>query len=97
MLRRGHDRLDQQQVEAIWGEIRRQVEKRDQVEREKRPMPRSLQELTLGGLGCLVAALVGLMTIAVAGLTTVFSKADDRMTNHQPLGSSPQCTVPIFT
>ena len=31
----------------------------DPVERAKRPMPRSLQELTLGGLGCLVAALVG--------------------------------------
>jgi hypothetical protein len=43
----------------------------------------------------IVAVLVGLMTIAVAGLATVFSKADDRMTNRQPLGPSPQCTVPI--
>jgi hypothetical protein len=43
----------------------------------------------------IVAVLVGLMTIAVAGLAAV-SKADDRMTNRQPLGSSPQCTGPIW-
>ena len=61
VLRRRHDGLDEQQVEAIWGEIRRQVEMRDPVEREKHPMPRSLQGLVLGGLGCLVTALVGFL------------------------------------
>jgi hypothetical protein len=43
----------------------------------------------------IVAILVGLMIIAVAGLATVFSKINDRMTRRQPLGPSPQCTVPI--
>lgn len=64
LLRRGRGQLSEQQVEAIWGEIRRQVDKRDPVERDKRPMPRSLQDLVLGGLGCLVAALVGFVLAA---------------------------------
>jgi hypothetical protein len=63
-LRRGRDRLTEQQVEAIWAEIARQVDKRDVVERQKRPMPRSLQELVLGVVGCVVAALVGFVVPA---------------------------------
>lgn len=58
-LRRGRDQLTQQQVEAIWTEIARQVDKRDAVERQKHPMPRSLQDLVLGALGCVAAALIG--------------------------------------
>jgi hypothetical protein len=58
-LRRGRDQLTQQQVEAIWTEIARQVDKRDAAERQKHPMPRSLQELVLGALVCVAAALVG--------------------------------------
>lgn len=64
VLRREHGQLSDQQVEAIWSEIRRQVDKRDPVDWEKRPMPRSLQELVLSGLGCLVSALVGFVLVA---------------------------------
>ena len=63
-LRRGGGQLSDQQVEAIWSEIKLQVDKRDLVERDKQPMPRSLQELVLGGLGCLGAALVGFVLAA---------------------------------
>lgn len=58
-LRRGRDQLDEQQVEAIWSQITQHVRKRDVVERDKRPMPRSLQELVVSAMGCVVAALVG--------------------------------------
>lgn len=63
-LRRGRGQLSDQQVVAIWSEIKRQVDKRDPVERDRQPMPRSLQELVLGGLGCLGAGLFGFMLAA---------------------------------
>lgn len=63
-LRRGRGQLSDQQVVAIWSEIKRQVDKRDPVERDRQPMPRSLQELVLGGLGCLGAGLLGFMLAA---------------------------------
>jgi hypothetical protein len=63
-LRRGRDQLDEQQVQSIWSEITQQVRKRDVVDRDKRPMPRSVQELVLSALGCFVAALVGFVVAA---------------------------------
>lgn len=64
MLGRGRDALTAEQVEGIWAGVERQVEKRDAHERRIRPMPRSLHELILAMLGCVVAAMAGFLVLA---------------------------------
>jgi hypothetical protein len=66
MLRRGRDRLTADQVEAIWAQVERQVEKRDTHERHIRQMPRSVTDLALRLLGCVVSAVVGFLVLAQA-------------------------------
>lgn len=91
-LRRGRGQLSDQQVEAIWSEIKRQVDMRDPVERDKRPTPRSLQELVLGGLGCLIAALVGFVLAAqvleLTGSLLAYAAAVVAMLGAAETGSS---------
>lgn len=61
MHRRGRDRLSTSQVEGVVGEIDRHLVRRDERERVRRPMPRSLAEMvqaTVVGLGLAAAGFV---------------------------------------
>ena len=88
MHRRGRDRLSTSQVEGVVGEIDRHLVRRDERERVKRPMPRSLAEMvqaTVVGLGLaaagfvLTSLLLGLVESVIAWLASgaVFSGASE--------------------
>lgn len=66
MLGRGRDGLADEQIDGIWSQVEKQIEKRDAHERRARPMPRSLTELVLRLLGCVVAAVAGFLVLAQA-------------------------------
>lgn len=65
MLRRGRHQLTGEQVTAIWSQLERQVEKRDQHEHRTKPMPRSVLDLVLTMLACVVALVVGFLVLAL--------------------------------
>jgi hypothetical protein len=65
-LRLGRERLSSEQVDAIWSDIDRHVEKRDAHELRTRPMPRSMVELAQSVCGCIGAAALGFLVAAQA-------------------------------
>ena len=66
MLGRRLGQLAPDAVAAIWSNVERQVEKRDEHELRTRPMPRSAVELSQTLLACVVAALVGPIVLGQA-------------------------------
>lgn len=88
MHRRGRDRLSTSQVDGVVGEIDRHLVRRDERERVRRPMPRSLAEMvqaTVVGLGLAAAGfvltswllgLVGSVLVWLAGGLSLFGASE---------------------
>ncbi len=60
-MRQGREKMTPDQVSSVWNEMQKQLIGRDALEQVRNPLPRSMQELVMTAVGCLVVACLAVV------------------------------------